>query len=176
MNPYFWAFALYALWITPVTVRAGIRLERQIQWRIQVRLAGVVIINRDQSTSDGSHRKRLNQKTFRDQNLKRVLGTFRLERLHVYARLSFADAAFTALSYGLIRTVLDALARCGALPALVHGRIEADFHAQTTVVAIQGITSAHLGTLAIACARFAWAHYRAKKRNVREEQYAAASH
>ncbi len=178
MNPYFWCFAVYALWITPVTLHMGIQYDQKWRWAVKLKLAGVTVMNRTsqnhQPKAKASGRKRMSWSLLKSPEFKQMRNILRFDSVNVYARLAFEDAALTAMSFALVQTVLDTLVRCGALKRNVRGRIEADFRAGRPVLEIQGIVSAYLGNLAIAYARFAFAQLRAHIRQMREEKYAAS--
>ena len=193
MNPYFWFFAIWAALITPVTVHAGIRVGRAVSWRLQLQFAGLPFVRKETQEcqqeeqtadlgrivealkdTDGS----LAALVFRSGGVGRFFKSFRLDRMEIYLKLSFEDAAVTALLYALIRNVLQTLALCGAMPRRVEGRVEMDFHARGTELQLQGIISCRLGTLGLAAGRLLWAilRTRAKRLTAEEEGHAAASH
>ena len=191
MNPYFWFFAVWALMITPVTIHAGIRLDRGIHWRMRLLIAGIPITDRRKGESSSeeetlqaqqllqgliSPKRQLIMALVHDGSLKRLLRVFRWNQLYVQGRLSFQDASQTALSYALIRTLLETLQRCGVLPGKITGRIEADFHSQGTQFWLQGIFSARLGKVAIAGIRLCISALRHRAELATEEKQYAASH
>ncbi|MBP3647693.1 MAG: hypothetical protein J6K55_14850 [Clostridia bacterium] len=189
MNPYFWFFAVYAFLITPVTVHAGVRIDHGIRWRIRLLVAGVPVMRKNKAEESekkmeaktlaqslSSPKRGLITALIRDGTFKRLLMAFRLERLHVQARLSFSDASATAISYTLIRTVMEILHRCGALPPKITGYIGADFNAQGTEMELQGIFSARLGKVAFAGVRLGISALRHRAELATEEKQYAASH
>ena len=93
-------------------------------------------------------------------------------------RISFDDAAATALCFSGLQAAMRALACAGALPHVLTGRVEADFGARGTEVYASGIIGARLGSLGVAAVRVgaALALARAEQERMEEETYAAASH
>ena len=107
MNLYFWLFSLCALLSAPVSITAVIRLGKKISHRTYIRIAGITF----SKPSDGAKRKPGNAgkrllgvdaqtllALMRRGHIKRAMGVLRLEELRVRVRISFADAAFTAMS------------------------------------------------------------------------------
>ena len=191
MNPYFWFFAVWAFLITPVSVHAGVRIDHSVHWRLRIVIAGIPVMRRNQSgkgrdektleaqqvfQSLASPHKKLMMALIHDGTLQNVLHVFRWERLHVQARLSFADASATALGYAFVRTLLETLQRCGALPGQVTGYIGADFQALGTEIELQGIFSARLGKVAIVGIRLGISALRHRAELATEEKQYAASH
>lgn len=189
MNLYFWFFAVCAFAMTPVEIEALVRLDRTVRWKIRLRFAGLPVLRKRQKEK---HEKNLQtgrliralfspggrflRSLIREEALQWFLRAFRWQSAQVYARLSFADAANTALAYSLIRTLLETLGRLGVVPGGITGRVEADFHALGTKVDLRGIFSARLGTLLVAGIRLGLAALRVRARLALEEETYAASH
>lgn len=72
----------------------------------------------------------------------------RLELLSANARLSFSDAAHTALLTGSLRALLEIVGAC--LSAHTQTRVEPDFSGATTYVEVRGIASIELGYIILA--------------------------
>ena len=193
MNPYLIAFSVYALLITPVTLHASVRLGTQVRYRLRVQAAGLPFMRR----TYGEEREK--ERTVREEDVTRTLSepwiwpvlravgvrgllrlarVLRLESVYFHVRVSFDDAAATAMCYATLETLLRALACLGALPRSVEGRVEMDFQARGTEVFTSGIISARLGSLGIAAIRLgaALVKSRARQNRTEEETYAAASH
>ena len=192
MNPYFLFFSFCTLLGTPVSLHAGIRVGRRISYQIKVQAAGLPFMRR---TGDGdrSQERPVRQEdvartvaTTDPQRLlcvlktilsKRLLRLIQLESVYVHAKLSFTDAALTALLFSAARTVLETLACCSAYPSRLKGRMEADFHADGSELFIRGIFMARLGSLMYAAVVVAAAIIRASAAQARmEEETYAASH
>ena len=105
-----------------------------------------------------------------------MLKAFRLLDAQVYIRLSFADAAYTALGYAALRTVLQTVLACLPDPRAVRGRVDVSFDAKGSEAAVQCIFGTRLGTLAIAMVRMGAAMIRLRSAERTEERYAEASH
>lgn len=185
MNPYFWLFAVYAVLITPVTFQGWVRLEKELDWQLQIRIAGMPLL-RVEKTGAAKRRKAaellahadagLLRSLLREGDIRHFFRAFQLERLDLYLRLSLNDAALTAMLYAAVRTLLHTLAVCGALPRKVGGRVEADFELHHSQMNIGGIFACRLGKLGLAAIRLGMAVLRQKRLSAEEETYAAASH
>ena len=187
MNPYLIAFSVYALLITPVTLHASVRLGTQVRYRLRVQAAGLPFMRR---TYGEEREKEDVTRTLSEpwiwpvlravgvRGLLRLARVLRLESVYFHVRVSFDDAAATAMCYAALETLLRALACLGALPRSVEGRVEMDFQARGTEVFTSGIISARLGSLGIAAIRLgaALVKSRARQNRTEEETYAAASH
>ncbi len=187
MNLYFWLFVLLSLLITPVSAELHIRVERGVHYRARLRVAGVRVARReDQPDAEkqlqaGNVMKGMKGwdhalafTLFRQGHLQRVFRVMTWRNVEVHARISFEDAALTALAYAFVRTVLQTVAHGRPLP--VKGRVEADFRGQGTALSFRGIASARLGMLLAAAIRLwlAASAERAKRGKAEEEQYAAS--
>ena len=190
MNWYFWGFAIYAFLITPIGAQVGIKIGQEVKWRVQLQFAGLPLFGRKKSeqeekTLEGKAAAkhffamdhRMLWRLWRDGDIQAFLKCIRLESLYVHVHLSFADAALTAMTYALFRTLLQTLAACGVRPERLNGRVEADFHAGGSQMELRGIFVCRLGRLGAAAVRIGMAvlRERAKLVSAEEEQYAAAS-
>ena len=186
MNPYFWFFAVWAFLITPVTVHAGVRFQGGFYWRIRILLAGIPIAEKRKGEKHQdahrllkawrSPRRRLAAALIRDGSIRKVMRAFQCEQLQIRVRISFEDAAATAMMYAFCRTVLETLDRCERLPPRISAMMEVDFQSLGTVAVAQGIFSARLGTLAIAGIHLLISALRHRAALALEEQQYAASH
>ena len=109
-------------------------------------------------------------------HLQRLFRLFDWQDVEIHARISFADAAQTALTYALIRTFLQTLARVH--PVALKGSVEADFRREGSCLSLRCIAQARLGRLLAAAIRLwlAVLRHRTERMKMEEEQYAAASH
>ena len=192
MNPYFLFFSLCALLGTPISLHASVRVGRRVRYQIRLQAAGLPFMRR-KGEGDRSKERPVKQedvartvatadpqtllcalKTVRSKRLYRLV---HLESVYVHARLSFDNAALTALLFSFTRTVLETLARCSAYPNRLKGRMEADFHANGSELFIRGIFMARLGSLMYAAAVVAAGMLKARAAQARmEEETYAASH
>ncbi|MCI5956144.1 MAG: hypothetical protein MRZ54_04100 [Clostridiales bacterium] len=192
MNPYFLFFSLLALLGTPVSLHAGMRVGRELTYQIRVQAAGLPFMRRT-GEEDRSQEQPVRQEDVArtvaetDPQLvlcavktvlsKRLFRLIHLESVYVHARLSFDDAALTALLFAAVRTVLETLAYCSAFPGKLTGRMEADFHANGSELFVRGIFMARLGSLLYAAAVVGAAIIKARAAQARmEEETYAASH
>ena len=188
MNLYFWLFSFCALLMTPVGVQGHIRIDHGIHYRIRIRAAGLPVLRKkkkeepDVPLHSGDVMKSMRGwdhglfvSLLREGHFSRLLRSFKWQDTELRARISFADAAQTAIVYGAVRTVLQAAA-C-IRPFSLRGRVEMDFQGAGTQISLRCIATARLGSLMAAALRLwaASAAYRAK-RSAEEENYAAASH
>ena len=188
MNLYFWLFSFCALLMTPVGVQGHIRIDHGIHYRIRIRAAGLPVLRKkkkeepDVPLHSGDVMKSMRGwdhglfvSLLREGHFSRLLRSFKWQDTELRARISFADAAQTAIVYGAVRTVLQAAA-C-IRPFSLRGRVEMDFQGAGTQISLRCIATARLGSLMAAVLRLwaASAAYRAK-RSAEEENYAAASH
>lgn len=191
MNGYFWLFALCAALSTPVTVHVRVRMDHGMHYRLRLQAAGLPLLRkREEDDTAGEktlHSRQMANSLFSlDGNLlfalfhgghfKRVLKAFRLLDAQVYIRLSFADAAYTALGYAALRTVLQTVLACLPDPRAVRGHVDVSFDAKGSEAAVQCIFGTRLGTLAIAMVRMGAAMIRLRSAERTEERYAEASH
>lgn len=189
MNLYFWLFVLYAVLITPVGAQVHVRIDHGVHYRIRLRAAGLPVLRRKdkvkeepqvqlQSSNVVKGMKDWDYALFttllRQGHLQRVLRLFEWRDVEVNARISFEDAALTAVTYALIRTCLQTVARIRPLP--VKGRVEMNFRGEGTMVSFRCIAGARLGSLSAAAIRLwlAAASHRAKRLTAEEETYAAS--
>lgn len=188
MNLYFWLFSFCALFMTPVGVQGHIRIDRGIHYRIRIRAAGLPVLRKkkkeepDVPLHSGDVMKSMRGwdhglfvSLLREGHFSRLLNLFEWQDAELRVRISFADAARTAIVYGVVRTVLQAAA-C-IRPLALRGRVEMDFQGAGTQISFRWIATARLGSLMAATLRLwvASAAYRAN-RSSEEENYAAASH
>ena len=191
MNLYFWFFLLYALLITPVGVQLSIRIEQGIHYRVKLRVAGLPVL-RQRDSEETAQEKRLSSAVlrngmkkhhlallaslFRQGHIQQVIKSLDWQKMEVNARISFADAAQTALAAALLRTSLETFSRCHSMPLYSH--IIADFNGQGMQITIHCIVAARVGSLSAAAIRLwlAAGSIQAKRLSAEEERYAAASH
>ena len=189
MNWYFWGFALYALWITPVTANVSLRLGDGVRYRVKLQAAGLPLMKHTQDEEAEDEKKLDGSKAMkgmfsldapvllallREGHLSRALRAWHIERLYLHGKISQQDAAHTALLFALMRTVLRSLLVCGSIQRKLHGRVQADFQAEGSQLFIRCILAARLGNLVMSAIRFAMAIRQIQSR--KEESYAAASH
>jgi len=180
MNPYFWLFALYAFFITPVRLRLDVRIGKALFWHLRVQVAGVEILRKRTETEvavpSAKPDRLLWLGMWRQGALRPVLRALRLQALAVHAHFSFEDAAVNATLYAFARTLLETFHRCGALPPGTVGRLETDFQAQGTQLNVSGIFVSRLGTIGVAAAQFGLTVLRTRARlSLAEEETYAAS-
>lgn len=189
MNMYFWFFAVYALLITPVGAQIHIRVEHGFHYRIRLRMAGLPVVKKTEKTDkqEEVHLKPdamvkgihdwdagLFASLIHQGHLGRLFRLFDWHDIQIRARISFEDAAQTAMTYALIRTALQTLARIRSLP--VKGGVEMDFQGRGSMLSFRGIAQTRLGSLMAAAIRLWLALLRHRRMNMEGEQYAAASH
>ncbi|MDD6142105.1 MAG: hypothetical protein PUD16_01230 [bacterium] len=166
-------------------------MDHGMHYRLRLQVAGLPIIRkREQDDAAGeitlhsqqmanglfSLNGRMMAALFRGGQFKRVLKAFRLLDAQVYIRLSFADAAYTALAYAALRTVLQTVLACLPDPRAVKGHVDVSFDAKGSEAAVQCIFGTRLGILAVAMMRMAAAVIRLRRADRTEERYAEASH
>jgi len=186
MNPYFWSFFLYAFLILPVSVNVQVLLGNQFQKRIVFRLAGIPI---ERTNAEGKKAKKRTFRRFepdlpllialvRQGHVRRFMEAFRMDGLSLFLRISWQDAALTAVSYALLRSFLPAVLLCAGRPSGIRGHVEMDFHGQGTELEAECIFLSRMGKLLTAILRLAAAAIRERARRFKaeEENYAAASH
>lgn len=191
MNLYFWLFVLYALLITPVGAHVSVRIDKGVHYRVRLQAAGLPVLRRrDQEDEKQAERIRsadvmrgmknwdlaLAAELLREGHISRALRALNWRGIEVDARISFDDAAATAMVYAALCTCLQTVSRCHPLP--VRGRVTADFHGEGTKIAARCIVDARLGSLSAAAIRLWLAanSSQAKRLMTEEEKYAAASH
>jgi len=189
MNVYFWAFVAYAILIAPVSAHIQIRIDRGVRYRIGLRTAGLPVMRKkkkpDASPEATQQMHRLwNGETgpdaallsvlFAQGHLMKLLRLFDWRQFEIKARISFEDAALTALVFSLLRAVLYTGDQCGLLRA--DSCVQVSFQGEGTTVSLACIASARLGSIGIAAARLwlAAAGERARRLTAEEEKYAAS--
>ena len=193
MNLYFWLFSLCAVLSVPIRIHVSARLGREVRYRMRMQAAGLPVVKKkteeertDEETVDSAKMaKRLFAldgplvfSLLREGHLKRAMHALRVELFYVHARLSFENAALTAMSYAAVRTFLQTALLCLHHPPTIQGRVEMDFRQQGSEVFVRCILSARLGSLLAAALRLfaAILRIRARLLTKEEENYAAASH
>lgn len=188
MNLYFWFFVVCAFGMAPVETEAWILLNQEVHWRIKIRVAGVRVFHRRKKQHREKRKTACTLKGLfapggqflrafvREDALKGFLRAFRWKNARLFVRLSFDDAALTAMGYSLFRTLMQILANMRLLPGQLTGRVEADFQAQGSCAEFQGIFCARLGTLLLAGMHLGLAALRVRARLALEEEKYAASH
>lgn len=189
MNWYFWFFSLYALLITPLQTSACIRFGRDVRYRVRFRVAGFPAGSKRWKANEeekvDSRRlakgmirldKRLVWNLIRSGEVKRMLGAVRLEAVTVHARLSFQDAAATALCFAAVRTFLQTMALCAPERFVLKGRVDTDFRAQGTEVMVECMVWGRLGNLLAGGVRLLAACVRARANLLKQEENNAASY
>lgn len=189
MNLYFWFFVLYAVLITPVGAQVHVRIDHGVHYRIRLRAAGLPVLRKKEKAKEEPQVQLKSSNVLkgmkdwdyalfvsllRQGHLQRLLRLFEWHDVQIDARISFEDAAFTAMTYALIRICLQTVARCRPLP--VQGRVEMDFRGEGTMISFRCIADARLGSLSAAALRLWLAAVisRAKRLVAEEEKYAAS--
>lgn len=191
MNPYFWLFSVCALLMTPLSAHVSVRLGQGVRYRVRLQAAGLPFLQKKEE-SQPEEEEQVDAREvargalspdlpvalslWRSGAIRRALGALRLDSLYIHARISFADAAATAMAYAAVRTFAQTLALCVPNPARVQGRVEADFRGEGTEIFARCIVSGRLGSLGAAALRLGWAVTRTRARLLEEDSYAAASH
>lgn len=163
MNFYLLFFSLYGLMILPMNLHFRLRLGQNTGYWVRLEAIGLPLSgtkekkNLEEEEKETPAREKghalsdvnlqflrilTEKKTFR-----RLMELGRLNRLNLFVRLSFQDAAQTALLFGLSRVVLDTLHKTHAVPEAFHFLIRADFHHSGSILLLDGILSARLGKL-----------------------------
>jgi len=184
MNWYFWLFAIYALLITPVTAHVSLRIGRGVRYRLRMQAAGLPFIRKSED-GESAEEKMVNSQQmakglfaldgrmlfslFRAGHFQRVFKAFHLQSAWVHVRLSFADAAQTALGYAMLRAVLQTLLGCLPDPQVIRGRAEMNFEAEGSEIFVRCILSARLGNLAAAMVRMGATMLRLRAAAITEE-------
>jgi len=178
MNPYLWAFVLYALMIAPVQVRVQVVIGHGIRWRIQMTAAGLPVYQKVKNSAGRTGKER-KKKTFLLALFRRrgltgtVLDLFRWREAEVRIHLSMQDAAAAALSCAALQQTLQTAARCVGFP--LAAKVSADLRAQGSSLCFQCIADTRVGNLSAAAVRLwlAGAAGRAEKAGAEEEDDAA---
>lgn len=193
MNVYFWCFALYALWITPIGLEISVCAGRNVRWRIRMQAAGLPVWRRRQAEEsmkeeqpvDGREtaRRMLSPDApellllWKKGHIRRFLQTWRLQSLYIHGQISQPDAAQTAMLFAALRTLLQTLSHLPAVYKRVQCSLQADFQAQGSQLFLRCIVTARLGNLVVAVLRFAAAaHHIHSRFTAKEEESYAASH
>ena len=191
MNLYFWLFVLLAVLGTPLEIHLVLHIGKGFRYRIRLKLGGAAVVQKNQ---EDEAEKRISVRTVRGMfamdrrilwalwrggHVKKALTAIRFERCTLQARLSFQDAALTAMSCAALHTLVQTLSCCMAPASFpLSGRVEMNYRGEGTRIRIGCIFSARLGMLLAATLRLALAvvSVRAGIMKAEEEQYAAASH
>lgn len=191
MNPYFWLFSICAFLMTPLSVQVSVRLGHGVRYRVRFQAAGIPLLRKkevnrpeEEETLDAQEvaRSALSPELpvvlalWKSGALRRALGALHMEALSIHARISFADAAATAMIYAAVRAVAQALVMCVKNPGRVQGRVEANFQCQGTEIFVRCMVSGRLGSLGAAAIRLGLDVVRTRARLLEEDSYAAASH
>ena len=192
MNVYFWMFGIAGLLAVPMTLQVTLRAGNGLHYHVRLRAAGLPLAQKDEQGEEAEE-KVFSRQTARglfsldgkmvwplihQGHLVRAVKVMRLEKLHVRIRLSFQDAAATAVSFAAVRTLVQTLLSCAQTTLPLEGRVEMNYAAQGSEVLVRGIFSARLGSLLAAALRLMRAALRVRTRILKteEEPYAAASH
>lgn len=189
MNLYFWLFSLCAVLSAPVRIYVSIRIQHGVRYGVRLQMAGLPVMKKKaeeitekmDSAQMGKGIFSLNRQLvaalLRGGYVKRAVSALQLERLSIHARLSFENAALTAVSYAAVRTVLHAALLCWHHPEVIQGRVEMDFQQKGSEAFVRCIFSARLGSILAAALRLFAAILRIRARLMTEEEtYAATSH
>ena len=185
LNAYFWIFALYAVLITPVALNVHIRFDGKIDWRMRLYIAGIPVVKREKKEKPGrtaglltrQKRHRLAFALVRDGSAARMIRSMHLQQVQLYARLSFEDAAATAMTFAFLRTLMQSLTCCGVLKDELSGALQADFGGKGTGADVRCIFTGRLGKLCVAGIHLMVSAAKAKAGlTAEEEEYAAAPH
>ena len=159
MNFYLLFFSLYGLMILPVNLHFRLRLGQNTGYWVRLEAVGLPLsgtkekkkLEEESEETKGHALSDLNFQLIRTltekKTFQRLLELGQLNRLNLFARLSFQDAAQTALLFGLSRVVLDTLQKTKALPACFRYRIQGDFSHTGSILLLDGILSARTGKL-----------------------------
>jgi hypothetical protein len=160
MNFYLLFFTLYGLMILPVNLHSRLRLGQNTGYWVRLEAVGLPLSgtkekkNLAEEEADEAKGHALSDLNFQlirtlteKKTFRRLMELGQLNRLNLFARLSFQDAAQTALLFGLSRVVLDTLHKTKALPACFRYRIQGDFSHAGSILLLDGILSARTGKL-----------------------------
>lgn len=190
MNLYFWLFSLCAVLSAPVKIDVSICMKHGVRYGVRLQMAGLPVMKKKTEEDDTekvdsaqmtkglfSLDRQLMAALLRGGYVKQAVSALQLERLSIHARLSFEDAALTAVSYAAVRTVLHAALLCWHHPEVIQGRVEMDFQQKGSEAFVRCIFSARLGSILAAALRLFAAILRIRARLMTEEEtYAATSH
>lgn len=189
MNPYFWLFSLCALLMTPMTAHITLRLDRGLHYRIRLQAAGLPFAQKtekeeqqeEETVQTASIAKRfftmdhqLLTQLLRGGHMGRALKVLHVQKVDLYARIAFSDAAATALVYALGCTALQAFLACAPHRYALQVRMEAEWNGGGTKICLRCIAGARLGNLALAAIRLGVAALRTRSGLAKEEQHAAS--
>ena len=184
LNVYFWAFAIFAVLITPVALTVHICYDEKIDWTMQLYIAGIPVIKRKKrekphQTVSLMARKKKQKLAFllvRDGSAARLLRSMPLERVRIDARLSFEDAAATAMVFAFLKTLTQTLTCCGVQRGKLAGAVQDDFGGWGTRADVSCIFAGRLGRIGLAGAHLMISAAKAKAGLAAEEVKHAASH
>ena len=192
MNVYFWLFASAAILSLPLAMEVTLRLDQKLRYRIRFHLAGVRVAQKRKQDEEAGENVvsaqtakglfsldgRLAWRLLRGGHVLKALRVMKLDSIHVHARLSFQDAALTAVAFSGFRMVAQTLLLCLRPSVHIGGRVEMDYAGQGTQARLQCIFSCRLGILLAAALRLVAAILSARSELMKteEEPYAAASH
>jgi len=194
MNVYFWLFGIAGVLSIPMTLQVTLRAGRKIHYHVRFRAAGLPLAQKEEQGDEAEERVFSRQTArglfaldgkmvwplIRQGHVMRAVRVMRLEKLFIRIRLSFADAAITAMSFAAVRAFAQTLLLCTQRALPLEGRVETGDVNEGTEVLVRGIFSARLGSLLAAALRLALAAVRVRAGishgKTEEEQYAAASH
>ena len=187
MNLYFWLFFVYSVLIIPVGAQVHVRFENGIYYRVNMTAAGMPVYTGkekrrgDMRRAEPSKHSRswdtgLVRELMKQGHFQRLIHLFEWHDVQLRVRISFADAARTAMTYAVIRSFLLTLACVRPLP--LKGGVEMDFQGKGSMISFRCIAQARLGILLAETVRLwlAVSRHKAARMKMEEEQYAAASH
>ena len=145
MNPYFWAFVLYAVMIAPVRVRVQLAVDH-----------GLRVYQKIQNSEEGKNKRKKRKMLFQAVVSRRglpgkILRMFAWREAEIGVNLSFQDAAATALSFAAVRQVLYAAECCARFP--LETNVSADFQARGSSLRFRCIADTRVGNLSAAAVR-----------------------
>lgn len=192
MNVYFWLFGIAGVLSIPITLQVTLRVGRGVHYHICFRAAGLPLAKREEQGEEAEEKMfsrqmarglfsldgRMVWPLIRQGHVMRAVRVMRLEKLFVRIRLSFSDAAATAMSFAAVRAFAQTLLLCTQTSLPLDGRVEMNHAAEGSEVLMMGIFSARLGSLLAAALRLALAAVRVRAgishSKAEEEQYAAS--
>lgn len=178
MNPYFVWLSLYALAITPLSLRVNAQLSSSVNYRLTLFLSGVPIVMQSfRLKKEGEHyylekqglpvgkpqKREIPQEM---EPLRRVFAVLKeekalraairralkIDRVFVEGTVAFENAMTTALCFGALRTLLQTLEACGARPERLTVRLRASFTQKPGAIKVTGILFVRLGSLLLVAA------------------------
>ena len=171
MNPFLLALSVFAVLITPLSLRLQTRLGEPFRWELSLFVLGVkCTLGRAPSRKDAlEEQEKQNQTDAEKQDealeavrqvtlalrlltgSKALRGAIRwalqLQCVRLNVRVALRDAAQNALLYALLDTLLGTLRRLAALPPGVHVRLTCDWHSRSPSAEAMGILFSRLGIL-----------------------------